>query len=89
MCRQTGAPHPRTRVAPEDLNRFDIVHFHTDSLHFPLIRRQSLPHLTTLHGRLDLPDLVPLYQMFREVPVVSIPNVQRQPLPWISWQGTV
>jgi glycosyltransferase involved in cell wall biosynthesis len=73
----------------QELNRFDIVHFHTDYLHFPLVRRQALPHLTTLHGRLDLPDLVPLYQEFSEVPVVSISNAQRQPLQWINWQGTV
>jgi glycosyltransferase involved in cell wall biosynthesis len=70
-------------------NRFDIIHFHTDYLHFPLSRRQTTPHLTTLHGRLDLPDLVPLYQEFTEVPVVSISDAQRQPLPWLNWQETV
>jgi glycosyltransferase involved in cell wall biosynthesis len=53
---------------------FDIIHFHIDYLHFPLSRRQSRPHLTTLHGRLDIPDLVPLYEEFREAPVVSISN---------------
>jgi glycosyltransferase involved in cell wall biosynthesis len=73
----------------QDLTHFDVIHFHTDYLHFPLTRRQALPHLTTLHGRLDLPDLVPLYQEFSEVPVVSISNAQRQPLQWINWQGTV
>jgi glycosyltransferase involved in cell wall biosynthesis len=70
-------------------NRFDIIHFHTDYLHFPLSRREAIPHLTTLHGRLDIPDLVPLYQEFTEVPVISISNAQRQPLPWLNWQGTV
>ncbi len=45
--------------------------------------------MTTLHGRLDIPDLVPLYQEFRDVPVVSISDAQREPLPWINWQGTV
>ncbi|HLI35660.1 MAG TPA: glycosyltransferase family 4 protein [Terriglobia bacterium] len=68
---------------------FDIIHFHIDYLHFPLTRRQNWPHLTTLHGRLDIPDLVPLYQEFIEMPVVSISNAQRQPLPWLNWQGTV
>ncbi len=68
---------------------FDIVHFHTDYLHFPLSRREQITHVTTLHGRLDLPDLVPLYQEFREMPVISISNVQREPLPWANWQATV
>jgi glycosyltransferase involved in cell wall biosynthesis len=70
-------------------DRFDIVHFHIDYLHFPLSRRHSLPHVTTLHGRLDIPDLVPLYREFRDMPVVSISNAQRTPLPWLNWQGTV
>ncbi|MFN3477103.1 MAG: glycosyltransferase, partial [Candidatus Methylomirabilales bacterium] len=43
-------------------SNFDIIHFHIDYLHFPLSRRSRIPHVTTLHGRLDLPDLVPLYQ---------------------------
>src|SRR6266516_4589217 len=68
---------------------FDIVHFHTDYLHFPLSRREQITHVTTLHGRLDLPDLVPLYQEFRDMPVISISNVQREPLPWANWQATV
>jgi glycosyltransferase involved in cell wall biosynthesis len=68
---------------------FDIIHFHTDYLHFPLVRRLDVPHLTTLHGRLDLPDLVPLYQEFRDVPVVSISDSQQTPLPWANWLGTV
>lgn len=70
-------------------DRFDIIHFHIDYLHFPISRRYRTPHLTTLHGRLDIPDLVPLYQEFREVPVVSISNAQREPLYWLNWQGTV
>jgi glycosyltransferase involved in cell wall biosynthesis len=45
--------------------------------------------VTTLHGRLDLPDLVPLYQEFRDMPVISISNGQREPLPWANWQATV
>ena len=53
----------------------------------PRCRRH--PHVTTLHGRLDLPDLVPLYEEFREMPVVSISNNQRQPLPDVNWQATV
>ena len=68
---------------------FDIIHFHVDYLHFPLSRREAVTHVTTLHGRLDIPDLVPLYQEFREMPVISISNAQREPLPWANWQATV
>src|SRR5919197_5701757 len=68
---------------------FDIVHFHIDYLHFPLSRRQPITHVTTLHGRLDIPDLVPLYKEFRDMPVISISNGQREPLPWANWQATV
>ncbi len=68
---------------------FDVIHFHCDYLHFPLSRRYRTPQLTTLHGRLDIPDLVPLYREFFDMPVVSISNAQRFPLPWLNWQGTV
>jgi len=70
-------------------HEFDVIHFHIDYLHFPLSRRASIPHVTTLHGRLDLPDLVPLYEQFRDMPILSISNAQREPLPWANWQGTV
>jgi glycosyltransferase involved in cell wall biosynthesis len=72
-----------------EIDRFDLVHWHIDYLHFPFSRRQSTPHITTLHGRLDLPELVPLYQEFKDVPVISISNAQREPLPWLNWQDTV
>ena len=68
---------------------FDLIHFHTDYLHYPVSRRETTPHLTTLHGRLDIPDLVPLYREFPEVPLVSISNSQRDPLPRANWVGTV
>jgi len=73
----------------KDTSRFDLIHFHIDYLHFPLSVRQACPHVSTLHGRLDLPDLVPLYSKFAGVPVVSISDAQRGPLPWLNWQGTV
>jgi glycosyltransferase involved in cell wall biosynthesis len=72
-----------------DASQFDIIHSHLDYLPFPLARRQRRPVVTTLHGRLDIPDLVPLYREFSEMPVVSISDAQRQPLPWLNWQGTV
>jgi glycosyltransferase involved in cell wall biosynthesis len=70
-------------------SRFDIIHYHIDYLHFPTSRRLGVPHVTTLHGRLNIPDLVPLYREFRDMPLVSISNAQRAPLPWANWQGTV
>src|SRR6188474_1698810 len=45
-----------------DIAKFDVVHYHIDYLHFPFSRRLPIPHVTTLHGRLDLPDLVPVYR---------------------------
>jgi glycosyltransferase involved in cell wall biosynthesis len=68
---------------------FDVIHFHTDYTHYPFSCRQKLHHLTTLHGRLDLPDLIPLYERFADIPVVSISNSQRAPFPDLHWQGTV
>jgi glycosyltransferase involved in cell wall biosynthesis len=70
-------------------DEFDVVHFHIDYLHFPLSRRQPIADITTLHGRLDIPDLVPLYQEFRDMPVVSISTAQREPLAFANWQATV
>jgi len=68
---------------------FDVIHFHIDYVHFPLSRRDSIAQLTTLHGRLDLPDLQPLFREFTDMPVVSISNAQRRPLPFARWHGTV
>lgn len=73
----------------KDSKRFDIIHFHTDYLHFSLARRYPGPTLTTLHGRLDIPELFPLYKEFNEIPLVSVSNAQRKPLPWANWIGTV
>jgi len=73
----------------EHAREFDVIHFHTGYLHFPVCRCLSVPHLTTLHGRLDLPDLVPVFDRFRDEPLVSISNSQRQPLAWANWQTTI
>lgn len=71
-------------------DEFDVIHFHTDYLHYPLARRMRRPaHLTTLHGRLDLPDLDALHAEYAEMPLASISNSQREPLPQANWQGTV
>ena len=71
------------------LDEFDVIHFHVDYIHYPLSRRYRHPHLTTLHGRLDLPDLVPLYHEFSDMPLASISNAQREPLPRANWRATV
>ena len=68
---------------------FDIIHFHTDYLHFALFAQLSGKTLTTLHGRLDLPDLRPMLHEFAMMPLVSISNAQREPVPWANWYGTV
>lgn len=68
---------------------FDLIHFHTDYLHFASFGNSGLPILTTLHGRLDLSDLPIIYREFRSVPLVSISDHQRLPISWASWIGTV
>ncbi|PYX26318.1 MAG: glycosyl transferase [Acidobacteria bacterium] len=70
-------------------HQFDMIHFHIDYLHFPSSRALEWTTLTTLHGRLDIPDLLPLYRAFRHMSVSSISNAQRAPLPWLNWQGTI
>src|SRR5690242_14975219 len=71
-------------------NDFDVLHFQLDLLHFPLIRSFADRTVTTLHGRLDLPDLNPFYVAFPEIPLVSISRHQRRPLPrHINWIGNV
>ena len=59
---------------------FDILHFHIDAFHMPMFRDIGAKTLTTLHGRQDLPDLLPLYRAFPEMPLVSVSNAQRQPI---------
>ncbi len=70
-------------------DEFDLVHFHTDYQGFPFARRLACAHLTTLHWRLDVPGLDPLYRAFDDIPLVSISNAQRQQQPHAHWQGTV
>jgi glycosyltransferase involved in cell wall biosynthesis len=68
---------------------FDIVHFHIPDLHLPIARRLSTPHVTTMHGRLDMPELRPLFQEFNDAPLVSISEAQRRPLPEAWWAATI
>jgi glycosyltransferase involved in cell wall biosynthesis len=73
----------------ERAEQFDIIHFHVDYMHFPLSKLLGLVHMSTLHGRLDSPDLVPLYRKYKNMPVSSISLNQRKPLPWVNWIGNV
>jgi glycosyltransferase involved in cell wall biosynthesis len=73
----------------EYVNEFDLIHFHTGYLHFPICRYLPVPHVTTLHGRLDLPDLISVFDRFRSEPLISISNAQRLPLPQANWHSTI
>ncbi len=68
---------------------FDVIHFHTSPMHYPASRRLATPHVTTLHGRLDLPSLPALYNEFTDIPLVSISDAQRRPLAGANWVATV
>jgi glycosyltransferase involved in cell wall biosynthesis len=70
-------------------DEFDFIHFHTDYLHFPLFADCWEKTLTTLHGRLDLPDLPVMMCEYKMMPLVSISDAQRRPMPWANWSGTV
>lgn len=68
---------------------FDVIHFHNDYIHFPVSRLMNYAHITTLHGRLDIPGLSLLYKQFNDMPVVSISDHQRIPLPQAYWISTI
>ena len=70
-------------------DQFDVLHFHIDIMHFPLLRLLDTPSLTTLHGRLDLPDLQPFYRRFPDLALVSISDAQREPMPPVKWMRTI
>jgi glycosyltransferase involved in cell wall biosynthesis len=70
-------------------SQFDIIHFHIDIINFPLTCLIKTPSVTTLHGRLDLPHMPTFFSLFPHVPVISISDSQRTPLPFAHWKGTV
>src|SRR6202161_4017108 len=72
-----------------DEEEFDFLHFHLDYYPFSLFARQPTPFVTTLHGRLDLPEHQPVFNTFSSVPVISISNAQRRPVPQAKWVGTI
>jgi glycosyltransferase involved in cell wall biosynthesis len=70
-------------------HEFDVLHFHIDFFHYPLFRGLAHKIVTTLHGRQDLPGLSDIYRAFRHMPLISISDRQRAPLPDANWVGTV
>ncbi|HEX5766342.1 MAG TPA: glycosyltransferase, partial [Woeseiaceae bacterium] len=86
-------PWPHYMMMLEQIRRrakeFDLIHFHIDYLHFPLMRELAIPHLTTRHGRQDLWDLAPLFAAYPDMPLVSISDSQRRAQPEGNWVGTV
>jgi glycosyltransferase involved in cell wall biosynthesis len=77
------------QMLQDEIADFDIIHYHIDYLHFPLSRLNPVAHITTLHGRLNIPDLSRLYTKFGDLPVVSISKAQRKPLMWLNWVGNI
>jgi glycosyltransferase involved in cell wall biosynthesis len=73
----------------QEADEYDIIHFHLDYLPFSQIRRLEIPAATTLHGRLDIPDLYPLFREFDDMRLISISDAQRAPMPWAGWLATV
>jgi glycosyltransferase involved in cell wall biosynthesis len=70
-------------------DEFDVIHCHLDYFPFSMLSRGDTPFVTTLHGRLDLPELHPIYETFEHVPIVSISDSQRKPMPKAGWHSTV
>ena len=94
--RLTGLDHlgpvfhlPMLSQVYDNAQRFDIIHSHVDCLSFPLARTTRVPTVSTLHGRLDIEELLPVYRSYADLPMVSISNDQRRPLPELNWVGTV
>lgn len=72
-----------------DARRYDVVHSHLDAMAFSFGRQSAAPWVHTMHGRLDLPELQPFFRQFSDVPVVSISDSQRRPIPYANWVGRV
>ena len=70
-------------------DEFDVLHFHLDYMPFSLFTRQPVPHVTTVHGRLDLPEIWPHYRTHTDVPLISISDSQRRPMDWANWATTI
>jgi glycosyltransferase involved in cell wall biosynthesis len=94
--RLTGLDHlgpvfhlPMLSQVYDNSHAFDIIHSHVDCLSFPLARTTQVPTISTLHGRLDIKELLPVYRSYNDLPMVSISDDQQRPLPELNWVGTV
>jgi glycosyltransferase involved in cell wall biosynthesis len=89
-CRDTLPHHVRlVELVAREADRFDVIHFHLDYVHFPAVGRLPCPTVTTLHGRLYPPDEEALFDAYPRVPLVSVSDDQRRPIPRANWQATV
>jgi glycosyltransferase involved in cell wall biosynthesis len=93
LCRPRPEPFPAYAAQLDAIvkgaQEFDVVHCHTDWIHLPLVSGLRLPHVTTIHNRLDTPDLPPIVRRFPDAPLISISDHHRTPLPSANWLGTV
>jgi glycosyltransferase involved in cell wall biosynthesis len=88
--RETLPQHVRLlELVFQQASRFEIIHFHVDYLHFPLIRRQRCATVTTMHGLLHAHDVKAFFEEYDDVPLVSISDNQRVAVPSAAWQATV
>src|SRR5262249_10809265 len=89
-CRETLPHHVRlVAMVAAEAHRFDVIHFHLDYAHFPVVGRLPCPTVTTLHGRLHPPDEEALFEMHSEVPLESISDDRCRPITCANWTATV
>jgi glycosyltransferase involved in cell wall biosynthesis len=85
-----GAPYMRLlELVRREADNFDVLHFHIDFWPFSLFSRQATPFVSTMHGRMDRPWVRDIYDLFPDVPLVSVSNAQRAPVPYLNWAATV
>ena len=84
------APHfTLMEMVEDEAPNFDVIHSHIDYLYYPLMKRNPNSYLTTLHGRLDIPELQALYRKYNQLPLISISDSQRKPVPFANWKKTI
>lgn len=89
-CKDPLAYHMlQMQTVLEHSSEFDIIHFHNDYLHYAFSQMSDYTHVTTLHGRLDLEELKPIYKKFFNIPLVSISDNQRKPITDVNWVETI
>jgi glycosyltransferase involved in cell wall biosynthesis len=88
--RETLPQHVRMlEMVLHDVSQFDVIHFHCDYIHFPWVRHLPCANVTTLHGQIHLHDVAALFNEYLDLPLASISDSQRRPLPRANWQATV